>query len=67
MTNYRLTLEAKADLIEIWNYSDGLWGSPQADRYIEGLEVCNEFRGDDTENIPVRAQQGRKSAIPTEE
>ena len=67
MTNYRLTLEAKADLIQIWNYSDGLWGSPQADRYIEGLEVCNEFRVGDTGNIPVHAEQGRKSAIPAAE
>lgn len=40
MTNYRLTLEAKTDLIEIWNYSEGRCGSAQADRYIEGLEVC---------------------------
>jgi toxin ParE1/3/4 len=40
MTEYRLTLEAKEDLIEIWSYTDGKWGTAQADRYVEGLEAC---------------------------
>jgi toxin ParE1/3/4 len=40
MTRYRLTLEAREDLIQIWNYTDEKWGTAQADRYVEGLESC---------------------------
>ncbi len=40
MTDYRVTLEAKEDLIQIWNFTDEKWGTAQADRYVEGLESC---------------------------
>ena len=30
---------ARADLIGIWIYSFGTWGEPQADRYLDALEL----------------------------
>ena len=40
MTDFRLTLEAKEDLIQIWSFTDEKWGTAQADHYVEGLEYC---------------------------
>src|SRR2546429_1743243 len=38
MMGYKLTEQAKEDLIEIWNYSADMWGEVQADRYLRKLE-----------------------------
>jgi toxin ParE1/3/4 len=35
---YEITPEAKADLLEIWDYSCDMWGEDQADNYHQGLE-----------------------------
>lgn len=39
---YDLTPAAKADLREIWLYTEEQWGEQQADRYLQGLEQCCE-------------------------
>lgn len=36
----RFTPEAKKHLVEIWDYSERLWGERQADEYLRALEVA---------------------------
>lgn len=38
MVKYRLTPLTKADIKGIWNYTDNMWGTAQADKYIKLLE-----------------------------
>lgn len=41
MTNFILSLAARADLENIWNYTAKKWGEPQAERYTRDIEaVC---------------------------
>lgn len=40
MTSYRLTRLARADLIDIWLYTEATWGEEQADRYQDQLHDC---------------------------
>lgn len=37
---YRLTVEAEADLIDIWQYTARTWGLAQADTYLADFEAC---------------------------
>ena len=34
---HKIYPSARSRLLEIWEYSEGIWGAEQADNYIEGL------------------------------
>ena len=36
---YVLLPRARRDLIEIWDYTDRVWGAPQADQYIREVNA----------------------------
>lgn len=40
MAQFRLTLRAEADLLEIADYTLCTWGEAQCERYLEQLEQC---------------------------
>jgi toxin ParE1/3/4 len=40
MQHRELALLAKADLLEIWNYTVDTWGEEQANRYLRRLDAC---------------------------
>ncbi len=35
--NWTLAPKARADLLDIWDYSDARWGETQADRYLDDI------------------------------
>lgn len=40
MKKYRLTPKAEADLRHIWQYTVTKWGSEQAEKYFQDIEIC---------------------------
>jgi len=40
MPKYILTPAAKADIREIWSYTNDKWGNPKADGYTKRLHLC---------------------------
>ena len=40
MSDFRLSLLAEDDLVEIGDYTQRRWGAGQANRYLDGLEHC---------------------------
>lgn len=46
MSEYRLRPAAIADLDEIWEYTVRLWGTTQAERYLEGLRDAFDVLAD---------------------
>lgn len=40
MTAYVLTPLARADLDDIWNYSDATWGTAQAETYLRAIDAA---------------------------
>lgn len=53
MADYRLTPAAKADLIDIWNYTVDFWGEKQAEKYLYAIETK-------LEQLAVNPEIGRK-------
>jgi toxin ParE1/3/4 len=44
MTGYILSPAAKADIVEIWNYTAKRWGEDQAERYLLAIRgACQEL------------------------
>ena len=39
MTDYRFTLQAKRQLIGIWDYSVSRWGQRRAERYLKAINA----------------------------
>lgn len=39
MIKYRLTPEAKKDLLKIWNYTVKVWGEKKAEQYLLNIET----------------------------
>lgn len=44
--NYALSEKAKADLRDIWNFTEGRWGQQQADTYYREIIKTIGFFGD---------------------
>lgn len=49
MTRWTLAPRARADLDEIWDYTVGLWGNDQAERYLRLIQSAIELIAADPE------------------
>lgn len=57
--NWTLAPRARADLLDVWDYSDNQWGEAQADRYVADIYRAIEEAASGSR--PVRKRFGHQN------